>query len=192
MFNVDACQLSSDILKNMFSRAEKLVCGQNSICPSRGSVNAKLVESKSGQRPESIFQDSDCPMWKCSKLCSHTIACAYQDGCLQGFLTQVTDAPSFYALSKASTTTKAGKKPEKRKASSKSSTKAFTELREEINQSCSQVHPAATGVDNAHPSLPTCSTTSMIQTPSVSFYQRVHQSTSATSVVVQSPTVTAF
>ena len=32
----------------------------------------------------------------------------------------------------------------------------------------------------------------MIRTPSVSFYQRVHQSTSAASVVVQSPTVTAF
>ena len=47
-FNVDTCQLSSDILKNIFSKAEKLVCGQNTICPSPGSVNAKLVESKSG------------------------------------------------------------------------------------------------------------------------------------------------
>ena len=56
IFNVDACQLSSDILKNMFSEAEKLVCGQNSICPSPGSVNAKLVESKSGQRPHFVVK----------------------------------------------------------------------------------------------------------------------------------------
>ena len=106
-------------------------------------MNAKLVESKSGQQPHFVVKkasskyncDSDCPMWKCSKLCSHTIACAYQDGCLQEFLAQATGAPSFYALAKASTTTKAGKKPQKRKASSKSSTKAFSKLGEELSQS---------------------------------------------------------
>ena len=55
-FNVGACQFSSDILKNMFNKAEKLVCGQNTICPSPGSVNAKLVESKSGQRPHFVVK----------------------------------------------------------------------------------------------------------------------------------------
>ena len=78
-------------------------------------------------------------MWKCSKLCSHTIACAYQDGCLQEFFAQATGTPSFYALAKASTTTNAGKKPQKLKASSKSSTKAFSKLGEEINLSQSVI-----------------------------------------------------
>ena len=101
--NADACQLSTDILKNMFGKSERIVCAQSSICPSPGSANAKLVESKSGQQPHLVVKkasskyccDSDCPMWKCSKLCSHNIACAYQDGCLQEFLNQVIDAPSF-------------------------------------------------------------------------------------------------
>ena len=140
-FSVDGCQLSGDILKNMFVKAEKLVCGQNKICPAPGSVNAKLVESKSGQRPHFVVRkssskyncDSDCPMWKCLKLCSHTIACVYQDGCLQEFLAHATSVPSLYALSKVSTTTKAGKKPQKRKASCKASTKVFAELREQMN-----------------------------------------------------------
>ena len=118
------CQLSDDILSNMFKKAEELVSSPNSICLSPGSVNAKLVESKSGQRPHFVVKkasnkyccDSDCPMWKCSALCSHTIACAYQDGFLQQFLSTVTNAPSFYALAKSGTKQKAGKKPQKRKA----------------------------------------------------------------------------
>ena len=165
-FSVNASN-SGDILKNMFCKAEKLVCGQNAICPSPGSANAKLVESKPGQRPHFVVKKassryncgSDSPMWKCSKLCSHTIACAYQDGCLQEFLAKATGAPSFYALAKTSTTTNAGKKPQKRKASSKSSTKAFSKLGEEINLSqsvisgSSQDHPM-TSAKSTHSSQP--------------------------------------
>ena len=108
--------------------------------------------------------DSDCPMWKCSKLCSHTIACAYQDGCLQEFLAHTSGAPSFYALSKSSSTN-AEKKPCKRKASSKSNTK---DLREEINQlECttpqSQGHPVVTGASCTNSSEPACSLGSMLQ-----------------------------
>ena len=133
----------------MFGKSERIVCAQSSICPSPGSANAKLVESKSGQRPHFVVKkasskyccDSDCPMWKCSKLCSHTIACAYQDGCLQEFFNQVIDAPSFYALSKASTTSKAGEKPQRRKASTKSTTKALTALHEDVEQSPSTIDP---------------------------------------------------
>ena len=198
-FNVDACQLSDDILKNMFSKAEKLVCGQNTICPSPGSVNAKLVESKSGQRPHFVMKKasfkyncgSDCPMWKCSKLCSHTIACAYQDGCLQEFLAQATGAPSFYALSKASTITKAGKKPQKRKASSKSSTKTFTKLREEMHLSENvapgpQDHP----MTSTHSSQPA---TSLFQSP-ISLSQHcksMDQSSCVPSKAVQGHTYSA-
>ena len=45
-FSVDGCQLSADILHNMFRKAERLVLAPNSICPSPGSATAKLVESK--------------------------------------------------------------------------------------------------------------------------------------------------
>ena len=112
LFDTSSCQLSNDILRSMFAKAERLVTdGSNSICPSPGSVNAKLVASNSGQRPHYVVKksshkyncDSDCPMWKCSKLCSHTIACAYLDGCLQEFLNKATEKPSFYALAKSGT-----------------------------------------------------------------------------------------
>ena len=60
--------LAADVLQCMFDKAEKLVKGTNSICPSPGTVNAKSVESKSGSRPhfvtvkaESKYPcDSDC------------------------------------------------------------------------------------------------------------------------------------
>ena len=110
--------------------------GANSICPSPGSVNAKLVESKSGSRPHFVqvkakhkyLCDSDCAMFKCAKICSHTIACAYIDDKLQPFLSQAIALPSFYELAKVDTVPNAGKKPCKRKASSKSTVKAITEL----------------------------------------------------------------
>ena len=55
---------------------------------------------------------------KCSKLCSHTIACAYQDVVYQVSM-QVS---------------KAGKNPQKRKASCKASTKVFAKLREQMSR----------------------------------------------------------
>ena len=129
--------LSSDILQNMFMKAEKLVLGTNSICPSPGSLNAKLVESKSGSRPHFVTVkakhkyacDSDCAMFKCAKICSHTIACAYIDDQLQPFLSQAITSPSLYELSKSGTVQNPGKKPCKRKASGKSTVKTITELR---------------------------------------------------------------
>ena len=192
-FSVDGCQLSGDILVNMFIKAEKLVCGQNKICPAPGSVNAKLVESKSGQRPHFVVKkasskyncDSDCPMWKCSKLCSHTIACAYQDGCLQEFLAHATSVPSLYALSKVSTTTKAGKKPQKRKASCKASTKAFAELREQINPSQSETpHSDGLPVSCVSSAAHLDHSSSVSQCPSVSLSQSYKR------LQVQSPSST--
>ena len=141
LFFAEKCQLSQDILLNIFSKAEKLVRSTTSICQSPGSTDARLVESKSGQRPHFVMKtrnnryncDVDCPMWKCSKLCSHTVACAYLDGCLQEFLNAITDAPSFYALSKCGTPAQAGKKAHKRKACSKFVAKALTNLQDEIS-----------------------------------------------------------
>ena len=103
----------------MFNEAEKLMKGSNLICPSPGSVNAKLVESKSGSRPHFVTVkpqskyccDSNFPMWKYCKLCSHTIACAFVDGCLQTFLNQSTSPPKLYELAKSDTTKSAEKKP---------------------------------------------------------------------------------
>ena len=131
-FNVENCAISTDILQNIFSKAEKLVLGTNSICPSPGSVNAKLVESKSGSRLHFVTVkakhkyscDSDCAMFKCAKICSHTIACAYLDDQLRLFLNQV---PNLYEFAKSDTKQKAGKKPSKQKNSSKSTIKAITE-----------------------------------------------------------------
>ena len=102
-FSVDGCQLSDDILHNMFRKAEKLVASPNSICPSPGSATAKLVEIESEQKPHFVTKkannryccDTDCPMWKCAKICFHTIACAYQDKCLHDFLSKVTETPIF-------------------------------------------------------------------------------------------------
>ena len=74
-------------------------------------------------------------MWKCSKLCSQTVACAYLDGCLQEFLNAITDVPSFYALSKCGIPAQAGKKDHKCKGCSKSAAKALTNLQDEISTS---------------------------------------------------------
>ena len=116
-FNAEKCLLATDVLQCMFEKAKKLVHGTNSICPSPGTVNAELVESKSGSRLHFVkvkadskyAYDSDCPMWKCSKICSHTIACAYIDGHLQHFLNQSTTSPNLYELAKSDTLKKAGK-----------------------------------------------------------------------------------
>jgi len=111
-----------------------------SICLLPGSSSSRLVESRSGQRPHFVQKktnskyccDSDCPMWRCSKLCSHTIACAFLDGNLQQYISHVTGQPSFYALAKSGTE-KTGKKPsKKRKASAKSTTRALATLQDEI------------------------------------------------------------
>ena len=142
LFDTSSCQLSNNILQSMFAKAERLVTdGSNSICPSPGSVNAKLVASNSGQRPHYVVKksshkyncDSDCPMWKCSKLCSHTIACAYLDGCLQEFLNKATEKPSFYALAKSGTALNVVKKPAKRKGIKKSTTKVMMELHDTVS-----------------------------------------------------------
>lgn len=142
-FDTSACQLSQDILANMFAKADRLLCAPEgtSICLSPGSSTSRLVESKSGQRPHFVQKktankyccDSDCPMWRCSKLCSHTVACAFQDDNLQQFISHTTGQPSFYALAKSGTTEKAGGKPtRKRKASTKATTQALSRLQEEI------------------------------------------------------------
>ena len=55
-FVANKCTLASDVLQCMFDKAEKLVKGTNCICPSPGSVNAKLVESKSGSRPHFVTE----------------------------------------------------------------------------------------------------------------------------------------
>ena len=84
-------------------------------------------------KPQSKYCcDSDCPMWKCCKLCSHTIACAFVDGCLQTFLNQSTSPPKLYELAKSDTTKSAGKKPTRRKASTKSATKAIAQLQSSV------------------------------------------------------------
>ena len=126
-FSAEKSLLAADVLQCMFDKAEKLVQGTNSVCPSPGTGNAKLVESKSGSQPHFVTVkadnkyacDSDCPMWKCSKLYSHTISCAYVDGHLQAFLDQSTATPNLYELAESDTIKKAGKKPSKRKASTK-------------------------------------------------------------------------
>ena len=121
----------------MFTKAEKLVLGANSSCPSPDSVNAKLVESKSGSCPHFVtvkakhkyLCDSDCAMFKCAKICSHIIVCAYIDDKLQPFISQAIASPSYYELAKADTVPNAGKKPCNWKASSKSTVKAIRELK---------------------------------------------------------------
>ena len=119
-FNAPGLKLPPDILQNMFSKAEKLVTGANCIVSAPGTSTAKLVESKSGQRPHYVTRkgshryccDSDCPMWKCSKVCSHTLACAFIDQHLQQFIDHLSgssDAPNLYALAKSDTVSKQGK-----------------------------------------------------------------------------------
>ena len=163
-FSAENCLLAANVLQCMFDKAEKLVQGTNSICPSPGTVNVKLVESKSGSRPHFVTVkadnkyacDSDCPMWKCSKICSHTIACAYVDGHLQNFLSQSTTSPNLYELAKSDTLKKAGKKPSKRKASTKSATKAIAALQSTLQTSASS-EPSPT---EPQPSVP----------PTISFF----------------------
>ena len=164
-FNAEKSLLAKDVLQCMFSKAEKLVQGTNSICPSPGTINAKLVESKSGSRPHFVTVkannkyscDSDCPMWKCSKICSHTLACAYIDGHLQHFLDQSVTSPSLYELAKSDTTKKAGKKPSKRKASSKSASKAIAEL-----QSIVENLPSSELLIEPHPTISICSSPAVV------------------------------
>ena len=80
-FCVDGCQLSADILHNMFCNAVRLVLALISTCPLPGSATAKLIESKSEQSHILLLrkQITDTVMNGCAKICSHIIACAYQD-----------------------------------------------------------------------------------------------------------------
>ena len=93
-FNTKGVRIPHDILKSMFSKAETLLSGTNCVVAAPGTSTAKLVESKSGHRPHFITKksickyccDADCPMWKCSQICAHTIAAAFVDKNLQPFL----------------------------------------------------------------------------------------------------------
>ena len=97
----------------MFCKAERLVLAPNSICPSLGSATAKLLGSKSKQKPHFVTKkannrcccDTNYPMWKCAKICSHIITCAYPDKCLCDFLPKITKIPNCGTLFSA------GKKP---------------------------------------------------------------------------------
>ena len=129
-FTADKCSLASDVLKCMFDKAEKLANGTNCIRPPPGSVNAKLIESKSGSRPHFVTVNSQkrymCDS-DCAKLCSHTIACAYVDG---HFL--INQCRQQISMNFQRPTTKnAGKKP-KQKASTKSATKAIASLQSAV------------------------------------------------------------
>ena len=140
-FNVKGLKLPIDILSNMFSKAERLVTGSSCIVSAPGTSTAKLVESRSNQRPHYITRkglhkyccDTDCPMWKCSKICAHTIASAFTDNNLQQFLSGCGSEPNLYALAKSNTKTNAGKKPARRKALTKSASKAITLMRQELS-----------------------------------------------------------
>ena len=184
-FSIDGCQLSNDILHNMFCKAERLVLAPNSICPSPGSTTAKLVESKSEQKPHFVTKkannryccDTDCPMWKCAKICSHT---AYQDKCLQEFLSRITDTPNFYALAKSGTPSNAGKKPHKRKACTKSTAKALSSL-QEVHSSFPVNCSTAPAVVSTHSLVSTCRVqTNHVSLPS--FNQSASVTTSCTTV----------
>lgn len=123
-------------------------------------------------------------MWKCSKLCSHTVACAYLDGCLQEFLNVITDAPSFYALSKCGTPAQAGKKAHKRKACLKSAAKALTNLQDEI--STSQLHAMNSLISSNTCSISTSTTGKFSNASGVSTLAAISVSLKQTQVI-QSP-----
>ena len=194
-FDASECKLSKDILTNMFSKAEKLASVPGNIVLSPGSTTAKLVESNSGQRPHFVQKktaskyccDSDCPMWRCSKLCSHTIACAFQDGNLHQFISHVTGQPNLYFLAKCGTTEKAGKKPTKRKASTKAATRTLSKLQEEMSVSSQQLVDACTPGPSVQ--LPASSSTSMptpVSSPSV-YISQAPFATSAITIQNQAP-----
>lgn len=137
-FSTSECNLPRDILSGIFDKANRLVSDSTAIVSAPGkSTNVKMVESTSSSRPhmvtsnnKSVYScDSDCGMWKCSKLCAHTVACAFLDNQLQAFLnsSKITkSSANFYSLSKFGTPVNPGKKPNKsRKASSKAATKAI-------------------------------------------------------------------
>ncbi len=140
-FDTQGLKLPVDIVSNMFAKAERLVCGTNSIVPAPGTATAKLVESKSGHRPHFVTRkglnkyrcDSDCAMWKCFKICSHTIAAAFTDKNLQQFLSVSGAQPNLYELAKSNTKENAGKKPARRKASTKAATKAIAQIQQELS-----------------------------------------------------------
>ena len=92
-------------------------------------------------------------------MCAHTIACAYIDGNLQQFISQVTGQPSFYALAKSGSAEKTGKKPnKKRKASAKSTTHALSTLQKEITPVvCSGEGSSAVQADPPHTAVRTVS-----------------------------------
>ena len=122
-------------------------------------------------------------MWKCAKICSHTIACAYQDKCLQEFLSRITDTPNFYALAKSGTPSNVGKKPHKLKACTKSSAKALSRLQEEVKM-CPSL-PATQSTAPVNLSTHSLLSDSRIQTNSVSlpsFSQSAPVTTSCTTV----------
>lgn len=170
-FNADTCALSPDILQSMFAKAQNLLLSKNSICPSPGSSSAKMVESKSGNRPHFVTVkgnckyscDSDCAMWKCAKICSHTIACAFVDNQLQAFLSQATSTPNLYELSKSHTVHNPGKKPVKRKACSKSTMKAITEHRndEVLHPVHHTIYPSAALQGKVHSTTTPCTSTQL-------------------------------
>ena len=86
------------------------------------STTAKLVETKSEQKLTLCYKnryccDTDCPMWKCTKVCSHIVV--YQDKCLQDFLSKIIEAPNFYALAKSGMPSNTGKKADKCKTFTK-------------------------------------------------------------------------
>ena len=120
-------------------------------------------------------------MWKCAKICSHTIACAYQDKCLQEFLSRITDMPNFYALAKSGTPSNAGKKPHKFKACAKSTAKALSSL-QEVHSS----FPTAPAVVSTHSLVSDCRVqTNHVSLPS--FNQSASVTTSCT-IVPSKPT----
>ena len=177
-FNAEASLLAGDVLAGIFKKAERLVKESNSICQAPGSVSGKVVASESGNRPHFVtvrakynyICDSDCAMWKCSKLCSHTVACAYTDGNLQQFLSRAASVPNLYELAKSGTTKSAGKKPQKRKASSKSTTRVIAAMQAGEPPSCGASNLPVVPVQASHIPVNTCAsvTAGVSQSPGMS------------------------
>ena len=91
-FHSDDLKIPLTSIKGIWKKAEELLVQPDTTVAAPGcEKGSKMVKSKSGKQPHlvkcgkggRISCDNDCPNWKSLGICSHCVAVAQSNSCLQ-------------------------------------------------------------------------------------------------------------
>lgn len=163
---LDVLELPSHVRKSMWEKAQDLSMNETNIVQAPGDQSAYMVKSYSNKRPHYVKMshrggflcNDQCLSYKSMKICSHIVALAIKENCLNNLLKwyrTMKYTPNFTTLAESGKPSTAGKtsakgyyKKEVRTNPKYNSTcrRGKSRVHEEKNQKCNCHHPTRVSV----------------------------------------------